>query len=61
MKYKIDISTSALKERIDNGYIKEWNVVVRTTHYPWGGEVILNIACNVWWLGEVPPCTNVEL
>ncbi len=26
-----------MKERIDSGYIKDWKVVVKTTHYPWGG------------------------
>jgi UDP-N-acetyl-D-mannosaminuronate dehydrogenase len=25
------------KEKIDSGYIKEWKVVVKATHYPWGG------------------------
>jgi hypothetical protein len=25
------------KKRIDNGYIKDWKVVVETIHYPWGG------------------------
>jgi hypothetical protein len=24
-------------------------------------ENLFFIAPNVWWLGEVPPCTNVEL
>jgi hypothetical protein len=25
------------KKRLDSGYIKEWKVVVKTKHLPWGG------------------------
>jgi len=25
------------KEKINSGCIKEWKVVVKATHYPWGG------------------------
>ena len=35
--FRVTLKNHLEELRIDSGMIKEWKVIVKTTHYPWGG------------------------